>query len=56
MSSASDTIIIGKIGAPYGVKGWVKINSFTQVTADIFAYAPWRLNGNGCDNQEIQID
>jgi 16S rRNA processing protein RimM len=56
MSSASDTIIVGKIGAPYGVKGWVKINSFTQVTQDIFGYAPWRLNGSGCDNREIQID
>ena len=56
MSSASDTIIVGKIGAPYGVKGWVKINSFTQVTTDIFGYAPWQLNGNGCNNQEIKID
>jgi len=56
MSSASDTIIVGKIGAPYGVKGWVKINSFTQVTADIFGYSPWQLNGNGLNNQEIQID
>ena len=25
MSRASETVIIGKIGAPYGVKGWVKI-------------------------------
>jgi 16S rRNA processing protein RimM len=56
MSSASDTIIVGKIGAPYGVKGWVKINSFTQIAADIFGYAPWQLNGNGMNNQEIQID
>ncbi|MFB0912189.1 MAG: ribosome maturation factor RimM, partial [Glaciecola sp.] len=42
MSSASDTIIVGKIGAPYGVKGGVKLNSFTQVTQAIFGYAPWR--------------
>jgi 16S rRNA processing protein RimM len=56
MSSASDTIIVGKIGAPYGVKGWVKINSFTHIAEDIFGYAPWQLNGNGMNNQEIQID
>ncbi|MAP20544.1 MAG: ribosome maturation factor RimM, partial [Alteromonadaceae bacterium] len=30
MSQASDKVIIGKIGAPYGVKGWVKINSYTE--------------------------
>lgn len=52
MSSASDTIIVGKIGAPNGVKGWVKINSFTQNAQDIFDYAPWRL-ANG---SEIKVD
>ena len=31
MSHASDTLVVGKIGAPYGVKGWVKINSYTVV-------------------------
>lgn len=30
MSQASDTIVIGKIGAPYGVKGWVKITTYTD--------------------------
>jgi 16S rRNA processing protein RimM len=49
---ASDTLIIGKIGAPHGVQGWVKINSFTQNAEDIFGYTPWQL-GN---NQAVQID
>jgi len=52
MSSASDTIIVGKIGAPFGVKGWVKINSFTQVAQDIFGYVPWLL----ADGREIKVD
>ena len=41
MSQASETMIIGTIGAPYGVKGWVKINSYTDEKAGIFDYAPW---------------
>lgn len=41
MSLASETVVIGKIGAPYGVKGWVKINSYTQEGQDIFTYSPW---------------
>lgn len=43
MSHASETLIVGKIGAPYGVKGWVKINSYTEEPKNIFGYAPWTL-------------
>lgn len=52
MSVASDTLIVGKIGAPYGVKGWVKINSFTQNVENIFGYEPWKLGAN----QMIQVE
>ena len=52
MSQASDKVIIGKIGAPYGVKGWVKINSYTEVPEGIFDYSPWLL----ADGKEYQID
>jgi 16S rRNA processing protein RimM len=52
MSSASEQLVVGKIGAPHGVKGWVKINSFTQHPQDIFDYLPWQL-GN---NQTIEVD
>jgi 16S rRNA processing protein RimM len=52
MSVASDTLIVGKIGAPYGVKGWVKINSFTQNAGNIFDYEPWKLG----ENQAVQVD
>lgn len=52
MSVASDTLIVGKIGAPHGVKGWVKINSFTQNAENIFDYEPWKLGVN----QSVKID
>ncbi len=56
MSSASDILIIGKIGAPYGVKGWVKINSFTQDKESIFDYAPWEISFEQGNNQTIEIE
>ena len=43
MSHASDNVVIGKIGAPYGVKGWVKIHSFTEQPDTVFSYQPWLL-------------
>ena len=56
MSSASENLIVGKIGAPYGVKGWVKINSFTQNADSIFDYAPWTLILGQSTNQSIKVD
>jgi 16S rRNA processing protein RimM len=41
--SADDFITVGKIGAPYGIKGWVKIHSFTEWVGNIFEYSPWYL-------------
>lgn len=32
------TVVVGKIGAPYGVKGWVKIHSFTEPKTNLFDY------------------
>ncbi|RDV25222.1 ribosome maturation factor RimM [Alteromonas aestuariivivens] len=52
MSQASDMVVIGKIGAPYGVQGWVKINSFTDTPEGIFEYRPWILS----DEKEYLID
>jgi 16S rRNA processing protein RimM len=53
--SNDDYIIVGKIGAPYGVKGWLKIVSFTETIADILNYDPWYLEDHGTWKQ-IKID
>jgi len=55
MSQASDTIVIGKIGAPYGVKGWVKITSYTDELDGIFSYTPWLVGQEG-NTKEIVVD
>jgi 16S rRNA processing protein RimM len=55
MSDASETLVVGKIGAPYGVKGWVKITSYTETPSGIFEYAPWLLNQDG-RLQELKVD
>lgn len=39
-------LIMGNIGAPYGVQGWVKINSFTNPQENLFSY-PWLLERAG---------
>ena len=55
MSVASDTLVIGIIGAPYGVKGWVKITSHTHDLDGVFAYTPWLL-GQVQEGNEYVVD
>ncbi|WDE12931.1 ribosome maturation factor RimM [Thalassomonas haliotis] len=38
-----DKITLGKLGAVYGIKGWLKIHSFTDDPEAILDYMPWSL-------------
>ena len=44
---ASQTVVLGEIVGIYGVKGWIKIHSWTQPRAGILSYSPWALELNG---------
>lgn len=43
MSDTSALLSIGRIAAVYGVKGWVKVVSYTEPREQIFAYQPWLI-------------
>jgi 16S rRNA processing protein RimM len=52
--SKEEQIILGKVGAVYGIKGWLKIHSFTDETEAILDYFPWSLKlGNKTQAVEI---
>ncbi|MCC5860100.1 MAG: ribosome maturation factor RimM [Ectothiorhodospiraceae bacterium] len=36
-------IVLGRIGGPHGVKGWVRIQSFTDPRENILSYPRWFL-------------
>lgn len=36
-------ITIGKIGSTYGIKGWLKVQSYTELGASILDYSPWYI-------------
>src|SRR5574337_158886 len=40
-------VVLGKITAPFGVKGWVKLQSWTEPPERIIEYRPWLLETNG---------
>lgn len=44
-------ITVGKIGAPYGVRGWVKVHSFTELMENLLDYEPWYLGKESGSSQ-----
>lgn len=54
VSTSSEYLTLGKIGAAYGVKGWVKVHSNTNPIDQIFAYNPLYLFKNNL-YQEVTI-
>ncbi|MCE2424813.1 MAG: ribosome maturation factor RimM [Pseudomonadales bacterium] len=40
---APPVVVVGVIGGPFGVKGWVHVNSYTEPPANLLSYEPWRL-------------
>lgn len=47
-------VIMGRIGAPHGVKGWVRIQSFSEPRDGILSYSRWLVSGpDGWDAVEL---
>ena len=42
MSKAND-ISVGKVSGVFGIKGWVKVFSYTESRENILSYSPWLL-------------
>lgn len=38
---------MGRIAAPYGVKGWIKIQTFTETLDSLLDYPVWQIGNNG---------
>jgi 16S rRNA processing protein RimM len=52
----SKYIVIGKIGATYGIKGWLKIHTYTESGASILDYSPWYLPQSKDSWLEVTIE
>jgi 16S rRNA processing protein RimM len=57
---ASSIVVVGKLGRPYGVRGWQVLHSFTEPADNLFAYSPWYIQSSpnaswtpvaGCDSK-----
>ncbi|HAS62671.1 MAG TPA: ribosome maturation factor RimM [Vibrio sp.] len=44
---SDNKIVVGKFGATYGIRGWLKVFSYTDNAESIFDYSPWFLSQKG---------
>ena len=43
LPSKQQHLVVGKVSGVFGIKGWLKVYSFTQPKENILAYSPWLL-------------
>ena len=46
-ASAEDVVVVGRITSVFGIKGWVKVASFTDPQDNLLDYGPWLVNERG---------
>ena len=51
---ANAPVVLGEFAGVYGVKGWLRIRSYTQPIDNILDYATW-LIGGGADWKETEL-
>ncbi len=47
---------MGRLGSTYGLKGYLKVQSFTEQPENLFDYSPWFIRRRGEDWREVQVE
>ena len=49
-------VVLGRVGAPFGVQGWLKVQSYTDPPEGIARYPVWQLERNGSLGHRTVLD
>ena len=52
---ADDIVVVGRVGSPYGVQGWVNLQSFTSPVENLLTYTPWYLASTEGDWRVVEV-
>ena len=50
MSAPEKWVILGRVSGVFGVKGWLKVQSYTEPRDNIVGFGAWTLRMNGVDH------
>jgi len=48
---AQPLVVVGRVIGPFGVRGWLRVRSYTRPAENILAYSPWYLAREGSDDE-----
>ncbi len=51
---ADELISVGKVSGIFGVKGWIKVYSYTEIRENILTYSPWILK-KGKESKLVEV-
>jgi len=51
---SSKLVTLGRLGSAYGIKGWLKVHSYTEPRENIVDYSPWLL-ARGDERREARV-
>jgi 16S rRNA processing protein RimM len=54
-AQASTPVILGRIGAPHGIRGWLRVQSFAEPPEGLFQRQPWRLKFTDGRMERFQV-
>ena len=49
-----ELISVGKVSGIFGVRGWIKVYSYTEVRENILTYSPWTLTKDK-ESKEVKV-
>jgi 16S rRNA processing protein RimM len=55
LSQGSDWVVMGRIGAPFGIKGWVKVQPFSDDPGTLMDFESWRV-GRGAEQTRYTVE
>ena len=51
---AEELVSVGKVSGIFGVKGWIKVFSYTEIRENILTYSPWTLR-KGKESRQVKV-
>ena len=51
---AEELVSVGKVSGIFGVRGWIKVYSYTEIRENILTYSPWTLR-KGKESKQVEV-
>jgi 16S rRNA processing protein RimM len=55
MSAAERMIVLGRLGGAYGVKGWIKVESYTDPPVGLLDYPVWNVANRDGGWEQVRV-